>query len=93
MVYPEKMADNDMDTKWEEYKKEYQKSYEPEEDKMRRGLFEATLIKIETHNREASEGKHSWTMGINQFTDMRPEEVCCGGFRACRSKKEEQEEQ
>lgn len=84
------MADQDMDAQWKEYKEKFGKVYEPEEDKMRRDLWEQTLKKIETHNKEADEGKHTWWMGVNQFTDKRPEEVCCGGLRPCRRPNKEE---
>lgn len=84
------MADQDMDAQWKEYKAKFNKVYKPEEDVMRRDLWEKTLKKIETHNKEADEGKHSWWMGVNQFTDMRSEEVCCGGGRSCHRPKQEE---
>lgn len=84
------MSNKDLDTQWEEYKKEFNKQYGPEEDAMRRALWEKTRQKIEKHNKEADEGKHTWWMGINQFTDMRPEEVCCGGLRHCHREEEEE---
>ncbi|KAK7886941.1 hypothetical protein WMY93_026562 [Mugilogobius chulae] len=72
------MADQDLATQWEEYKKKFDKKYDPEEDKIRRGLWEANLKYVEIHNREYEEGIHTYTIGINQFSDMKPNEMCCG---------------
>jgi len=44
-------------------------------------IFKENMDKIRKHN----EGKHSWTMGITQFSDMTPQEfkdyVACGSFK------------
>ena len=40
----------------------------------RLGVFEANLKKIEQHNKEHAEGKHTWTMGVNQLADLTHEE-------------------
>jgi cathepsin L/KDEL-tailed cysteine endopeptidase len=52
---------------------------------LRRAIFAANVARIEKHNSEAAAGKHSWTMGVNSFADMMPEEFksrMTGGFRA-----------
>ncbi|XP_072316118.1 protein CTLA-2-beta-like [Eucyclogobius newberryi] len=72
------MADQDLDAQWEEYKKKFNKAYEPEEDVIRKGLWEAKLKEVEIHNKEADEGKHTWWKGINQFSDLKPDESACG---------------
>ena len=33
-------------------------------------IFAANVAKIEKHNAEAAAGKHTWTQGVNQFTDL-----------------------
>lgn len=73
------MADQDLDTQWKEYKEKYNKVYDPEEDAMRRDIFGETLKRIEIHNREFEEGRETYTIGVNQFADRRPEErgCCC----------------
>ena len=38
------------------------------------GVFEANLKKIEDHNKEYAEGKHTWTMGVNRLADLTHEE-------------------
>ena len=40
----------------------------------RLGVFEANLKKSEEHNKEHAEGKHTWTMGVNQLADLTHEE-------------------
>ena len=40
----------------------------------RKQVWEKTLIKIEKHNAELLEGKHTYGMGLNQFSDLTPEE-------------------
>ena len=37
-------------------------------------IFEENLRVIEKHNEEAKLGLHSYTMGVNQFTDLTNEE-------------------
>jgi len=52
---------------------------------LRRSIFAANMAKISEHNAEAAAGKHTWTMGPNQFTDLMPEEFkarMTGGYRA-----------
>ncbi|CAG9833352.1 unnamed protein product [Diabrotica balteata] len=58
-----------------EFKQKFQKSYEsPEEDKNRFKIFQENLRKIEEHNKKYEKGETTYTMGINQFSDMSPEE-------------------
>ena len=37
-------------------------------------VFAANVAKIEKHNAEAAAGLHTFTMGVNKFADMLPEE-------------------
>lgn len=50
------------------------KSYEPEEDKERFLIFQGNVKRIVEHNANFASGKVTFTMGINQFTDKKPEE-------------------
>jgi len=50
--------------------KKYQKSYPIEEVFARFTVFKANMMTIEEHNAQG----HSWTMGVNEFTDMSPKE-------------------
>ena len=47
---------------------------------LRRAIYAANVAKIEAHNAEAAQGKHTWTMGVNKFADILPAEfsVSCG---------------
>jgi cathepsin L len=52
---------------------------------LRRAIFSANVAKIEKHNSEAAAGLHTWTMGVNKFADLMPEEFSArmtGGYRA-----------
>ena len=40
----------------------------------RRKVFKSNLKVIEEHNKGFREGKYTWSMGINQFTDLTAEE-------------------
>ena len=37
-------------------------------------VFKANFRTIEKHNKEYEEGKHTWYMGVNHFTDLTHEE-------------------
>jgi C1A family cysteine protease len=50
--------------------KKYQKSYPIEEVFSRFSIFKANMQDIEEHNAAG----HSWTKGVNEFTDLSPEE-------------------
>lgn len=47
---------------------------------MRFELFKKKHEFIENHNKEYNEGKHTFTVGHNQFSDMTEDELskCCG---------------
>uniref|UniRef100_A0A3B3ZR97 Cathepsin propeptide inhibitor domain-containing protein n=1 Tax=Periophthalmus magnuspinnatus TaxID=409849 RepID=A0A3B3ZR97_9GOBI len=60
-----------LDAQFEEWKRKFEKVYSgPEEEAMRRALWEQSLRDVEKHNREAELGLHTFTLGINQFSDM-----------------------
>ncbi|XP_028672153.1 protein CTLA-2-alpha-like isoform X2 [Erpetoichthys calabaricus] len=59
-----------LDNTWKEWKSRHEKQYSKEQEIYRRMVWEDNLSRIEKHNREYEEGKHSFTMGLNQFTDM-----------------------
>lgn len=73
--------DPSLDAEWEEWKKKFEKTYSPDEEGHRRALWEENKKIIEKHNAEYEQGKTSYTMGLNQFSDMTNEEFrtsCCG---------------
>ena len=47
---------------------------------LRRAVYAANVAKIEAHNAEAAQGKHTWTMGVNKFGDLLPEEFKVRGY-------------
>lgn len=72
---PVENQDKDLDSMFEEYKKTHEKVYSsPEEEAMRRGLWEEALKRVEAHNKEADQGLHTYWIGINQFSDQTEEE-------------------
>ncbi|XP_007434449.1 cathepsin L1-like [Python bivittatus] len=60
---------------WRDWKRTYRKVYAEGEEAFRRSVWENNVRVIEQHNREADEGKHSYRMGINHFSDMTQEEI------------------
>jgi len=50
--------------------KQHSKVYEGDEVQYRFSVFKSTMDTIQEHNA----GNHTWTMGINQFSDLTPEE-------------------
>ncbi|ELT95681.1 hypothetical protein CAPTEDRAFT_173171 [Capitella teleta] len=59
---------------WTEYKETYGKSYDMKEDVVRRSLWEGNLRHISMHNVKHDLGKHSFSMGINELSDLTPSE-------------------
>ncbi|XP_053350979.1 protein CTLA-2-alpha-like isoform X2 [Clarias gariepinus] len=69
--------DSSLDASWKKWKHTFGKEYKsPAEEAFRRGIWEKTLRYIERHNREYEQGLHTFTVGLNQFADMRPGEIC-----------------
>lgn len=56
------------------FQNEHSKTYETDEDKERFELFKAMVQKIIEHNDKFAKGEVTFTMGLNKFADMRPEE-------------------
>ena len=62
-------------TTFEDWAVKFEKSYSSDAElSYRKQVWEKTLIKIEKHNAELLEGKHTYGMGLNQFSDLTPEE-------------------
>ena len=59
-----------MEVEWEAFKVQYGKSYDSIEDNYRRKIFMENKRLIAEHNIRTSEGKHNFTLEINQFGDM-----------------------
>jgi len=60
--------------KFQDYVKEFGKTYGEEEHVRRRAIFEENLAKITTHNEDYKNGKETWYASINELTDLTKEE-------------------
>ncbi|XP_064193240.1 cystein proteinase inhibitor protein salarin-like [Anguilla rostrata] len=74
------LYDNDnkeeVEKAWKEWKQTFEKSYgTPEEEERRKKAWLDTRALITEHNKEYLEGRESYSMGVNQFTDMLPGEL------------------
>merc|ERR1719369_184112 len=63
----------DLDEQWEDFVQRYDKNYGDEEGH-RREIWEQNLAFIEKHNAEASNGEHTFTVGINEYADWTSDE-------------------
>lgn len=66
--------DSDLDSQWSAYKSFHAKKYAASEDGLRRLIWEENLKRVALHNLEASIGKHTYTLAMNQFADLSGEE-------------------
>ncbi|XP_023218488.1 cathepsin L1-like [Centruroides sculpturatus] len=64
----------DYDKDWEIFKAKFNKTYENNEELARRLIWEEKLAAITKHNIEYDLGLHTFTTGLNQFSDMTHEE-------------------
>lgn len=60
---------------WNDYKINHNKVYSPEEDVVRESLFYQKLSEISDHNLRFLKKAESYKKGLNQFSDMTPEEL------------------
>uniref|UniRef100_UPI00358E2A54 procathepsin L-like n=1 Tax=Myxine glutinosa TaxID=7769 RepID=UPI00358E2A54 len=68
------IPDPALNPSWETWKQYYGKEYSATEENQRHLVWEKNLERILKHNLQYSLGKHSWTMEMNKFGDMIPEE-------------------
>ncbi|XP_052013158.1 protein CTLA-2-alpha-like isoform X2 [Apodemus sylvaticus] len=76
-------SDSRLDSEWKEWKMEFAKTYSPDEEAHRRAVWEENKKKIEAHNADYEQGKTSFSMGLNEFSDLTTEEFranCCGNI-------------
>ncbi|CAB1344778.1 unnamed protein product, partial [Coregonus sp. 'balchen'] len=64
----------ELDGVWEEWKTQHGKQYAKVDEGFRRMIWETNQGLIHQHNLEAEIGKHTFTMGMNQFGDMTDKE-------------------
>ncbi len=63
-------------TNFHEYRQVFKKDYANVNEMTRRHMiFESNLKKIDEHNAKFAKGEVSYSMGVNQFTDMTEEEL------------------
>lgn len=56
---------------WENYKVKFEKSYaDEEEDQHRKAIYFENAKTVEEHNKKFENGEVTWSMGINQFSDL-----------------------
>ncbi|XP_032902569.1 cathepsin L1-like [Amblyraja radiata] len=70
----ENTFDSSLDVEWKNWKLQYNRHYIEGEETNRRMIWESAMSYIEQHNREYAMGKHTFTVGINQFGDLTNEE-------------------
>lgn len=64
-------GDRRLDSHWTDFKRFYNKSYENAfEERARRAIFDQNMEFITQHNQRASNGKHTFTVAVNEFADM-----------------------
>lgn len=68
------VSNNLLDEEWKQYKTLHGKVYESAEDQTRRAIWEKNIQKIATHNIDASNGVHTYTLKMNVFGDWSHEE-------------------
>ncbi|TRY77892.1 hypothetical protein TCAL_06164 [Tigriopus californicus] len=70
------LADPNLDAEWEDFKQRYGKTYATDnEESQRRAAFEANFNAIEAHNLEATNGQHTFTVGLNKYMDQAEDEI------------------
>jgi len=71
------------DQEWEEYKIKFSKKYnDADHESSKRAIFTEGKKKVAEHNQKHEKGEVTYTMGINQFTDMTEDEMkCMRGYR------------
>ncbi|VDP83361.1 unnamed protein product [Echinostoma caproni] len=62
------------DELWHHWKRAHQKEYNGPEDSLRRAIWERNVERIKEHNLRHDLGLVTYTLGLNQFTDMTFEE-------------------
>jgi C1A family cysteine protease len=65
----------DLENEWSSFKQKHSKTYSnATHEAQRKHIFNATLNKINKHNQEHALGLHTFTQGINEFSDLTQDE-------------------
>ena len=84
--------DSTLNDQWTSWKLVFNKTFVPEEELMRRMVWENNLRIVNLHNLEYSMGKHTYTLGMNEFAHMTNKEfgkffngykARANGFQSC----------
>jgi len=77
------VSDENVDLLWKEYKQEFNKDFDEEEDAKRKAIFVENMKEINMHNYLFDVNQKSYKIGINEFSHMSYEEfnkTMNGGF-------------
>ncbi|XP_078280320.1 procathepsin L-like [Rhinoraja longicauda] len=74
VIASENKFNSSLDEEWTNWKLQFNRQYTEGEETNRRMIWESALSYIEQHNREYAMGKHTFTVGMNQFGDLTNEE-------------------
>ncbi|KAK9886865.1 hypothetical protein WA026_018514 [Henosepilachna vigintioctopunctata] len=67
-------AEQRFNDRWEQFKIEHKREYDPEEDERRKEIYRETVEMVEAHNAKFDKGLTTYKMGINFFADMTADE-------------------
>ncbi|EDL93860.1 testin gene [Rattus norvegicus] len=62
--------DPSLDVEWNEWRTKHGKTYNMNEERLKRAVWEKNFKMIELHNWEYLEGRHDFTMAMNAFGDL-----------------------
>lgn len=76
---------DDQHKEWESFKTKFEKSYQDQdEEQKRKATYFENIKAIEEHNKKHEQGEVTWTMGVNQFSDLTQEEFKNRHLGGCR---------
>jgi len=64
------LADSNVELLWKQFKEEFNKDYSEEEDAKRKAVFVDNMKEINAHNYLYDINQKSYTLGINEYSDM-----------------------
>lgn len=66
---------DDQHKEWESFKTKFEKTYaDQDEEQKRKVVYFENVKSIEEHNKKYDQGEVTWTMGVNQFSDLTKDE-------------------